>query len=446
MIDQSPDLEKIKKAHFIGIGGIGVSAIARMLILRGVEVSGSDQSGSEVVDSLRKAGASIYDTHEAFNIPEETEVVVYTIAITETNPEFMEAMRRRIPMMSYPQTLTTMSKRNMTIAVAGTHGKTTTTGMIAHILLGLGKDPTVIVGSLLKVEGKEKSNFIAGKSKIFVVEACEYRGSFLNIVPDIAIILNIEEDHLDYYKDLDEIRAAFLEFCRKIKKDGKLLVDLSLPSVGYVVNLLKKERSDIEIINYCNLTLKSCLSSKLPGMHNQSNAAAACATAAAIGISEEEARIQLATFPGTWRRFEYRGKTKKGVLVYDDYGHHPTEVVATLEGARALYRGNRLVVIFQPHLFSRTKQLLSQFALSFRDADKLIVVPIYAARELVDSTIDHLIFADNVQKTHTVAEVTAANTFDDAVSHVKKEDKANTVCIVMGAGDVYKITDTLITQ
>ena len=438
-------LTNFKKIHFIGIGGIGISAIARMLMLRGARVSGSDQSEGEVVTALRELGADITLGHSKENIPQDVDLVVYTIAIPDTSPELVEARSRDIPVVSYPETLSALSGEYFTIAISGTHGKTTTTGMIAHVLLQLGKDPTVIIGSLIKNSDGSKTNFISGKSRLLVVEACEYRRSFLNITPDIAVITNIEEDHLDYYADIVDIKKAFKEFVGLIKPNGTLVLDLSQSGMKELVEEFEKERSDIKIVDYGEYYQKHSLRLKVPGIHNQHNAGASLATCAEVGLDENNIKRALETFVGTWRRFEYRGETKRGVIVYDDYAHHPREIQATLEGARSIYPDKRLVVVFQPHLFSRTKQLFDDFSRAFDRADKLILVPIYPAREKPDPSIDHYKLAEAVKKESPKLEVEAVDSLEKAVDATASETKG-AVLIVMGAGDVYEVSDLLLEQ
>ncbi|MDB5254106.1 MAG: murC [Parcubacteria group bacterium] len=434
------DLKNYKSVHFIGIGGIGISAIARMLLLRGVKVSGSDQAEGEVSKALRNAGAIITIGHDAKNIPSDADLVVYTIAIPETNPELVETKSRGIDLMTYPQTLTSISTTHRTIAISGTHGKTSTTGMVASILMKGDMDPTVIIGSLIKTEDGERSNFIAGASDLFVVEACEYKRSFLNIVPDVAVILNIEEDHLDYYKGIQDIVSAFKEFVLKIKPNGTLILDLSDLNIKDVAEYAKVERPDVSIVDFStDYGQKFDLS--VPGIHNQKNAAAAYRAALAVGVSDEQARHGLNVFAGTWRRLEYKGKTAQGAVVYDDYAHHPSEVKASIEALRELYPTERLIVAFQPHLFSRTKQLLEEFAVCFKGVDELLLAPIFAARELNDSTISSGILAERIIQTGTVPTVMSA-TFEEIETLFSKESSGS-VCVTMGAGNIYTISGSI---
>ncbi|HYC83112.1 MAG TPA: Mur ligase domain-containing protein, partial [Candidatus Paceibacterota bacterium] len=370
------DLKNAKKVHFVGIGGIGISAIARMMLEEGKEVSGSDGSSSVITQSLAELGIKIYQGHQADNLSAETDLVIYTIAIPGDNPELAAARERGIPMLTYPETLGLISADKRTIAIAGTHGKTTTTAMLAQIAVEAKRDPTVIVGSILK---GQHSNFIAGASDLLIVEACEYRRSFLNINPTVVVITNIDNDHLDYYKDFADIQEAFKELVRKIPEHGALICNVNDPALEPIV-----KAAHCQVIDYVAAE-RAVL--QVPGEHNQQNAQAALAAAQFLGIEKQEALAALGRFAGTWRRFEYKGKTSVGALVYTDYGHHPTEVRAALAAAREVVAKTgkgRVLVAFQPHLYSRTKLLFDDFAASFSDVDKVWLADIYGAREEVD--------------------------------------------------------------
>ncbi len=416
--------------HFIGIGGIGISAIAKMFLLEGKKMSGSDMSDSEIISELSKAGAKINIGHDAKNLPKETDLVIYTIAITEENPEFMEAKNRGLQMITYPQALHEISKDKYTIAISGTHGKTTTTAMIAKIMMDADLDPTVIVGSILK---DAKSNFVAGKSKYLVVEACEYRKSFLNIEPTIAVITNIDNDHLDFYKDIHDIQNAFGEFVAKVPKGGFVVCN---PQDKTVKSAIKEIFSKIvDAYEFRNEKIKL----KVLGEHNKKNSDMALAVAHLLSIPKNKAEKSLEDFSGTWRRFEYKGETKSGAIVYDDYGHHPTEIKASLKGAREMFPKQKIVVVFQPHLFSRTKILLNDFSKSFNDVDKIILAPIYSAREPFDLTISSEILAGKIGK--------KAESFKDFASiekHLIDSLLKGDILITMGAGDVYKIGEKIV--
>ena len=426
------DLIKIKKAHFVGIGGVGVSAIARMMLAEGKIVGGSDVSDSAIIDELRKLGANIFLGHSADNIADDVDLVVYTPAVTVDNPELKKATELGIPMLSYPEMLGLISKDKYTIAVSGAHGKTTTTAMIAKILIDAKKDPTVIVGSLLK---DHKSNFVAGKSGYFVVEACEYKKSFLNLNPKIIVITNIDNDHLDYYGNLENIKKAFGEFAAKLPKEGYLVCD---PNDENLKDIIKEAK--FKIIDYTKVNNNFSL--KIPGEHNIKNAQAAIVAAEILGVDSKKAENSLESFEGTWRRFEFKGETKNGVFVYDDYGHHPTEIKATLKGAREFFGGKKIWCVFQPHLYSRTKLLFDDFGKSFGDADEIILADIYAAREPKDEGINSKMLAEEITKNGGRARY--MESFEKITDFLAENAKKGDVVITMGAGDIFKIGENLL--
>lgn len=435
------DLSKIKNVHFIGIGGIGISAIARMMLHDGKKVSGQDMQKGEVVNELDRLGIYTIIGQSYENIPPETDLIVYTIAIDTYDPDLASKIKtqKNIPVRSYPEMLDIISRDKYTIAVAGTHGKTTTTAMIAQILCDTNNDPTVIVGSLLV---GSKSNFIAGKSKYLVVEACEYRRSFLNINPKILVITNIDNDHLDYYKDIKDIQSAFRQMVMKVPDDGFVICNPNDENIASVVEDIKAK-----VINWGDYFDKD-LKLKIPGVHNKKDAAAALAAAATLGISLLSSKNALLKFPGTWKRFEFRGKLTKGTLLYDDYAHHPTEIIATLNGFRELYpksEGWKITVIFQPHLFSRTKLLLDDFAKSFVEADEVLLLPIYFAREENDGSISSDILATEINKNTNNAK--SFSGFEEIQEYLKislPNMGENNIIVTMGAGEASKIGDFLL--
>ena len=406
-----------KKYHFLGIGGIGVSAIARMLFLRGKTVTGSDNSQSEITDDLEKLGIKVFIGQKAENLEKDTEVVIYSVAIKEDNPEILEAKKRGLVCLSNPQMLGELSKERFTIAVSGTHGKTTTTAMIGHILKKAGLDPTVIVGS--KILG-ENTNFLAGGSKYLVVEACEYKRSFLNLSPSILIITNIEADHLDYYKDLEDIQNAFKELEQRVPKEGFVVKESDY----------KKIKTDFTLL--------------APGKHNILNAQAAIKTAEILGIPEEKSKEYLSDFKGTWRRLEYKGKKNNNVF-YDDYAHHPTEIKASLSALCEKYPDREIVCVFEPHQQSRTKLFFNDFVEALKLADKVFIAPIFITRET----------DDGITTNKTLSDAINLNTKKDVAFPVKDADELKILienikspkplCVVlMGAGNIYKWTGEII--
>lgn len=439
------DLSKIKHVHFIGIGGIGISAIARMMMHFGKKVSGQDMNDGEIVESLRKSGIDINIGQSYEDVPQDADLVVYTIAIENYDRDLYKKLKERhdIPILSYPEMLHVVTEDKYTIAVCGTHGKTTTTGMIDKVLIDGGKDPTVVIGSLITdAKSGLKTNFIAGKSNLFVVEACEYKRSFLNINPNILVITNIEEDHLDYYKDIEDIKNAFRELALKVPSDGFVICN---PNDKNIYDVIKDTKA--KIINYDDFFDKD-LKLKIPGVHNKKNAACAQALASIIPIPKDNTLKALSEFEGTWRRFEYKGKLGGGALVYDDYAHHPSEIVATLSGFRELYSradGRVITVVFQPHLFSRTKLLLKEFSQSFNLADNVIILPIYYAREEDDGTMSAQILADEITKNNS--NVKAFNDFktaEDYLDSLSKTMDSRNIIVTMGAGEAFKVGDNLL--
>ncbi len=444
---QKLDLSKIKKVFFIGIGGVGVSAIARMMLLQGKSVFGSDLSENTITEDLRRLGADIKLGQGMKLIPEDINLIIYSIAVKKYDPVFCKKLENlRIPVLNYPQMLGVVTKNKYTIAVSGTHGKTTTTAMIAKILIDAGRDPSVIVGSLLP---ESKSNLILGKSDLFVVEACEYERSFLNIKPKILIITNIEADHLDYYKNLSDIQDAFRKL---ISQTGNTVVydreDINTSTLACEYEK-KDENKFVDYTEYLEKVPKL----SMPGLHNRMNAAATLAVADILNIKQSDAQKSLAEFSGIWRRLEKRGKTREGVIVYDDYAHHPTEIKASLQALRELYphtndigvgvypKGNKkITVVFQPHLYSRTKALFNDFAKSFKDADQVFLLPIYFARENSDPNISSERLA-----TAMCLEGANVRAFPDfpsaaeAVLALKLGPKD--VFVTMGAGEAYKVAD-----
>ena len=371
------DLEKVKKVHFIGLGGIGLSAIARLFLLSNKQISGSDQNANRITDELEKIGVTFYCGHQASNLPVDTDLVIYTIAIDSTNPELLKAKEKNILCLSYPEALGLISKTKKTIAVAGTHGKTTTTAMIAEMLITGGLSPTVIVGSLLSRPDGKPTNFISGLDDWLVVEACEYRRSFLNLKPDVLAITNIEEDHLDYYRDLADIQSAFRELALKVPRTGTIVYSSQDKNIKPVIDNL-----NCQLIDYSSRDYNFELS--LPGEHNRQNARASLTVASLVGVRLNKAISILKTFNGPWRRFEYKGQTDRGVFLYDDYAHHPTEIKATLKAAIEKFRPQPVIVVFQPHLYSRTRQLFDNFVEALALAHEIYITDIYAAREKDD--------------------------------------------------------------
>ena len=407
------------KIYLIGIGGIGVSALAQYYLSKSHEVSGSDLVASEITDFLKKGGIKVKIGQAGKNIEKDVDLVVYSPAVKKDNPEYKKAKRLGIKMQSYPEALGEMTKEYYTIAVAGAHGKSTTTAMTALILIKAGLDPTVIVGTKVREFGN--SNFRAGKSKLLVIEACEYDSSFLHYSPKVIVVTNIDKEHLDYFKTFSNVKKAFRNFIAK------------LPADGFLVQNVKGKQKDIQ-------KLKKIL--KVPGMHNVSNALAALEVARVLDIPDSISFSALSEFKGTWRRFEIKkGKAgEKKITVVSDYGHHPNEISATLKAAREEYPNKRIWCVFQPHQYQRTHYLFDDFVKVFRSApvDNIIITDIYdvAGREEkgISKRTSSKKLVENVDKKNASFLLLC-----DIAEFVKKNIQSGDVLIIMGAGDIYKL-------
>lgn len=417
-----------KKMYLIGIGGIGMSALAQLLKNEGARVSGSDREESPTTELLTKKGVAVVIGHTPENVPEDADLVIYTEAAWEDNAERVRANELGIPQRSYFEALGDVSKGKRLIAVAGTHGKTTTSGMLAKLLADAGAAPSAIVGSIVKDFG---SNYLSGTSDVLVVEACEYKRDFLTLHPDILVVTNIEWDHTDYYTDLADVQSAFRTL---MERAAVVVTDASHPNIAPLLPGLSAR-----IVDY---TQEPAYETRLPGEFNVMNARAAAAAARTLlpEVPEETLHASLAAFQGTWRRFEYKGKTPKGADVYDDYAHHPTAVRKTLAELRKK-TGGRVYVAFHPHLYSRTRDLLPEFATAFGDADRVLIAPIYPAREVDDGTVSNETLAAAIRE-HGV-EAKAAD-FVEIRRFFETEPAEGDVIMTMGAGDIYTVADRLI--
>jgi len=426
----------MKKIHFIGVGGIGMSALAQYFKDQGVEVSGSDRDPSpKVHDVLATKGIEVVVGHSASNVSADADLVVYSDAVVEDSEGFVERLRARelgIVEQSYFEALGDVSKGKRTIAVAGTHGKTTTTGMLAKILKDAGASPTAIVGSIVK---DFDSNYLSGTSDLFVVEACEYKDHLLELSPQVLVITNLEWDHTDWFPSLEPLQATFRKAIKRVPANGAIVTD---PNNKNIAPLFANAKAPV--IDY---TKETGYEMRLPGEFNQNNARAAAAAARCVlpTISDDTIRASLASFQGTWRRFEYKGKTTNGADVYDDYAHHPTAIRETLKALRAKVKG-KIIIAFHPHLYSRTHDLLAEFATAFADADTVYIAPIYAAREVDDGSISSEILAERIRATSVDAIALDFGAIQKALGEVAEGDTIMT----MGAGDIYKIADALVAR
>ncbi len=444
--------------HFIGIGGIGVSALARYFLARGFEVSGSDAAESEIVEELRNLDVEIFIGHRAENLDSRLRGndsrVIYSAAVKEENLELVEARRLNIKTQKYAEALEKLTREKFTIAISGTHGKSTVTAMVGLMMERAGLDPTVIVGT--KVREWDNSNFRAGQSKYLVIEADEYDRSFLNYWPKIIILTNIEEDHLDTYPGgLPDIMETFSEYISHLPEDGTLIANEEDINISKIKD--QKSKLQFKIQNY-NSNVVEGLNLKIPGRHNLSNANAALALAEILGIDEKTAIEALNDFSGTWRRLEYKGEIN-GTKIYDDYGHHPTEIKATLEAARELLEknppqppflkgGGKLWCVFQPHQYHRTYDLFDKFVGAFGAADKVILLPIYSVAGREDEEIKKKVSSEKLalclQAQGKPENIIYLENFDKTAEYLKKNLQPGDICVIMGAGDVYKLTQNLI--
>lgn len=420
-----------KHIHFIGIGGIGMSGLARFWLHEGAVVSGSDATQSEITDALVAEGARVVYQQVPENISADVQLVVYTEAMAHDHPELKAARERGISTINYFEALGQVANEYYLIAVAGAHGKTTTTAMLIDVLEAAGLDPTAIVGSL---RSKTGSNFRAGKSKYAVVEACEYKRDFLHLAPDVLVITNIDHEHVDYYKDLADVQAAFRELAVKVPETGAVIANATDLHVAPVLAGLS-----CQVIDY-RQHLSLTLPLKQPGLHNRQNAAAAAAAAAFVGIANEVAEAALSDFAGTWRRFEYKG-IYNGAIIYDDYAHNPQKVAAAIAGTRELFPDKRLTVVFQPHTYSRTKVLCNEFVEVLATADRVVMLPIYAAREVFDPTVSSQDIVAALQGRSVQADFFA--TMEEAVQALKMTAGETDVVLCVGAGSVTRVSAAL---
>lgn len=427
------DFSGIRSIHCIGIGGVGISALARLLLHEGKQISGTNDNPSrETLDALREAGVVVSLDQNPEQLP-TADCYIYSDAWLTTNPALLDAARATgKPVLSYFEALGAVSAGYDAIVVTGTHGKTTTTAMVTDILEAGGLSPTAVVGSL---RAKTKSNFRAGSGAHFVVEGDEYLRHFLNLRPNTLVITNIEADHLDYYRDLTDIQNAFRELAQKVPPGGFVITRPNDPSVKPVVDGLRAT-----VVDYTK-EKPDGIALSVPGAHNAENALAALAVGRVVGVRREVALKAVNEFSGTWRRFEYKGKTGNGAEVYDDYAHHPTEIKATLRTAREKFPDKKIIAVFQPHLYSRTKLLMGDFARSFGDADEVIFAPIYAAREPRDESVTSEKLAEEAKKYHK--NVQSFSNFESIISHLRNAEK-DVVVFTIGAGDIYNIGEHLL--
>ena len=448
-----------RRLHFVGIGGAALSGLASMALAQGAAVSGSDLASSSVTDRLQVAGATIYIGHAAAQVG-QADLVIISSAVPETNPEVAEARRQGIPVLKRHEFVGQLMQGHIGVGVAGTHGKTTTTGLLAVLLSDAGLDPTLLVGGEVRDLGVSGR---AGQGPHFVVEADEYDHAFLSMPCQVAVVTNIEADHPDIYPTLDAMLDAFRQFIGQLPQDGTLVANWDDPRVRDLVKGLRGKKGPI-VVTYgvahsgqwwaADVTPNEQgghdftvwrlgrdlgrFSLQVPGLHNVSNALGALAAAERLGLTMDQARASLARYQGAARRFEVKG-TAHGVTLVDDYAHHPSEVRATLAAARQRFPGRTLWAVFQPHTYSRTAALLGDFARAFRDADHVLVTDIFAARE---QPVPGVHSRDLVSRmTHPDARYVGS--LDEATTVLRAEARPDDVILALGAGDVWKVLESV---
>ena len=448
---------KIQKIHFVGIGGIGMSGIAEVLINLGYQVSGSDLKESDITRRLASLGGTIAYGHRTENLA-EVDVVVTSTAVNRNNPEVLEAHLRKIPVIPRAEMLAELMRMKYGVAIAGTHGKTTTTSMVATVLSHGGIDPTVVIGGRLDSIG---SNAKLGQGEFLVAEADESDGSFLKLSPTIAVVTNVDADHLDYYRDLDEIRATFIDFINKVPFYGLVVLCLDDQNLQGMIPEVKKrlvtygltsqadfQASDIEhhadrtgfLVHYRGAALGR-LNIRMPGRHNVLNALAAVAVGMELDMPFAAIAEGFQDFGGVQRRFQVKGEVQE-IMVVDDYGHHPAEIKATLAAARSGW-SRRVVAVFQPHRYSRTEALFDDFTTAFYQADHLVVMDIYAAGEDPRPGVSAENLANGIS-VHGHKSCCYTGTAEATIEHLQAILQPGDIVITLGAGNVWQVGEELL--
>ena len=448
---------KIQHIHFVGIGGIGMSGIAEVLLNLGYHISGSDIKETEVTRRLQALGCEISYGHRKENV-REVDVVVISSAIRQSNPEVEAAEQRLIPVIPRAEMLAELMRMKIGIAIAGTHGKTTTTSLIATVLAAGGLDPTVVIGGRLNSIG---SNARLGQGDFLVAEADESDGSFLKLMPTIAVVTNIDPEHLDYYRGIDEIKETFLSFLNKIPFYGLAVLCLDHPNIQSLIPRLKKRFTTYGLTTQADFQAKeivfeglsttfdviyrnqdiSRLKIQMPGLHNVYNALATLATAFELDIPFRVVQETLRDFSGIQRRFQIKGE-KKGILIVDDYGHHPVEIMATLRAARTGWE-RRIVAVFQPHRYTRTQTLFHDFLTAFNEANVLVLTDIYPAGEdPIDGVEANALFEGIRDYGHK--DVTYIADKNKIVDHLLRITTPGDLVITLGAGDIWQVSEEVV--
>jgi len=461
-IQTQPVFGRTRHIHMVGIGGIGMSGIAEILLQRKYTVTGSDSNLGETTERLVELGATVYEGHDEKNI-EGSDVVVYTSAVKATeNIETKAALDRQIPVIKRAEMLAELMRMKYGIGIAGTHGKTTTTTMTGHVIQDGAFDPTIIVGG--RVHSFDKTNAVVGSGDIIIVEADEFDRTFLRLSPSMAVITNIEAEHLDIYKDLDDVKDAFIQFANKVPFYGVVVVCLDDPAVRSILPEIERRtisygftpQAQVRAINiqkdgfYSNFTvlyedkILGEIRLRAPGDHNVKNSLAAVAVGLELGMSFKKIKSGLERFRGVYRRFQKKAD-EKNILVIDDYAHHPTEVQATISAARNGWEEKRIVAVFQPHLYSRTQKMYQEFGLSFFDAEVLVVTDVYPSREEPIEGVNGKLIADTARKYghRDVHYIEDKNQLPDTLEEI---GQSGDIIITMGAGDIYRFCEKYVNQ
>jgi len=451
----------IKKLHFVGIGGIGMSGIAEILIDQGFAVTGSDKAASDNTERLTSLGAKVFVGHDAKNVRDDVDVLVYSSAVGPDNPEIVEALKRKIPVIRRAEMLAEVMRLKYGIGVAGTHGKTTTTSMISLVLMEGGIDPTVIVGG--RLHGLAGSNARLGKGEFIVVEADEFDRSFLSITPTIAVLTTLETDHLDCYRDLEDIKGAFIQFALKVPFYGFVVLCLDEPALQDIMPKIKKKittyglnrQADLQAVDIVHKENTSTflvvregkdlgtVTLQIPGKHNIQNALAAIAVGLQLNMPFGKVKSGIEKFAGVFRRWELKAEVD-GITVIDDYAHHPTEIKATLAAAKAGWR-RRVVCVFQPHLYSRTRDFYEEFGRAFFNADVLVLTDVYPAREEPIQGITGELIA-NTAKEFGHKQVHYVQDKKDIPDFLMQIKHKGDIIITMGAGDIWRHGESFIAR
>ncbi len=452
---------RIQHVHFVGIGGIGMSGIAEVLVNLGFRVSGSDQKKSTVTDRLQMMGVEFAEGHAGTNVG-DAHVVVRSSAVREDNPEIIEAQRRSIPVIPRAEMLAELMRlKPHTVAVAGSHGKTTTTSMVATVLGHAGLDPTIVVGGVVGAFG---SNAYLGTSDLMVVEADESDRSFLMLTPTIAVVTNIDREHMDYYHDMDDVRACFTSFVNKVPFYGASVLCLDDPNVQAIIPYVERRRMTYGLSAQADISAHGIrydqnfgskftmwqgtseigeIQLRVPGLHNVYNSLAAIAVGLELDVPFGQIAEALANFAGAGRRFQHKGEVG-GVLVIDDYGHHPTEIKATLAAAKIGSGGRRIVVLFQPHRYSRTHDLMEEFARSFNNADTLFITDIYAASEEPIKGVTAEVLTEAVKR-FGHKDVRYIGPVENGAETLRDHVQPGDLVLTLGAGTVNRVSEQLLT-